>query len=158
MNGQQNPAILDAPFVALGFVFRDSHTDQSAREATDCAANAGSREGCHDRSGSNERPEAGYCQCADAYQPAQTTAQQSTGACTSRRAFRGLGVLFVCEVFRAGSLGEQYGNVAVPKVRCFQCVDCIVNACAVRVDTKYCCVLTCHGVSPFGAGWGYCDL
>src|SRR5580692_668478 len=65
VDGKQDAAVLDASFVALGFVFRNTHSDQSAGETTDRAADAETCERRHDRASRDERAYAGNCKRAN---------------------------------------------------------------------------------------------
>src|SRR5580700_4538533 len=65
MDRQENSAILDAAFVSLGFVLRDSHADQSTRKPTHRSADSGASKGRHDRPSGYERPQARNRQSTD---------------------------------------------------------------------------------------------
>ena len=74
MNREQNPAIFNAAFVPLGFVFGDSHANQSTRKPTYCSTDSGSSEGGHNRPGGYEWPQSWNGEGTNTEQPSQTAA------------------------------------------------------------------------------------
>ena len=54
MDRKQNSASFDVSFVALRFILRDAHPNQSANQAANRAADSQARESSHDRTGCNE--------------------------------------------------------------------------------------------------------
>src|SRR6476659_3306228 len=68
MHGQQDSSVLHQALIALGFVFRDTHSDESANEAADYPAGAGTRERSHNGTRSDEWPEARNRECSNSGQ------------------------------------------------------------------------------------------
>src|SRR3954453_20791765 len=97
MYGQEDSAVLDQAFVALGFVFRNAHSDQSANQPAHDAASAGTRKRTHDGTCGDERPKAWNGECTDSGQKTQRTTDDRSRSGARRRAFRGFGSLFVGE-------------------------------------------------------------
>ena len=88
MNGKKDPSLHHAAFVAFGFEFRNPETYQSACNTANRSADADSGERGHNRTGSNERTGARYCQGPNSREPSKGTTEHGTGTCTGRQAFR----------------------------------------------------------------------
>ncbi len=99
MHGQQNTAILHPAFISLGFVLRNSESDQRPHEAADSTANAETCERAHDGAGSDERTHARNRQRADTGEQSECSAHCTAYAHACGRALRRLGVLFCGEIF-----------------------------------------------------------
>ena len=65
MNREKDGTLLEAPFVALRFVFGDAKSDQRTGESTDCATDADACQCSSHRSSSDERTYARNGQCAN---------------------------------------------------------------------------------------------
>ena len=75
MDGKENSAPLQAPFITLRFIFGYSHPDQCAREAADGPADSNPRQGSHDWPCCDEGADAGNRKSADSGKQSQSPAQ-----------------------------------------------------------------------------------
>src|ERR1035437_6334620 len=144
MDGNQDAALSYTAVIALGFVFRDTHTDQGSNESADSATRTYAGECCHDRSRGNKWAEARNRQRPYANQKAKRTADGATRTCPRSDALRSLGVLLVCGVFRPIVAGEQYGNVLMPKSGCEKGDNSLLDLNLIGIDAECCRVLSCH--------------
>jgi hypothetical protein len=69
VDGKQNSAILDSAFISFGFIFWNSHADQSARNSANRASYARSGERSHDWTGSDKGSGARDGESANTGQP-----------------------------------------------------------------------------------------
>src|SRR5947209_11738183 len=77
-------------FVALGFKFRDPHSNESADDSARGCADSCSAECRHDWAGRDEWPHPRDGKCADACEQAEHAAGESAGSCTGGCALRRL--------------------------------------------------------------------
>src|ERR1043165_7664416 len=105
MDRNEDAAFANFTFEALRLVLRDPEANQCTGQSADGRTDRRAAEGCHDRSGSDERPDTGNRQQADASHPSQRTAENAASSTAGGGAFRSLGVLFVGEVTRRGPIG-----------------------------------------------------
>ena len=124
MHGDEDAAILDAAFVALGLVLGNAHADECSDEAADCSANAETRECAHDGTRSDERTDAGDRERADAGEKTERAADDTADAYAGRGAFRRLGVLLGRELTRAVIVGHEDGDVLIGETGRDETVDC----------------------------------
>src|ERR1700693_4737629 len=75
MDGEENSPLLQAPFITLRLIFRDSQPDQSAREATDGAADSNPSQCSHDGPGCDEGTNSGNRKSADSGEQPQSSTQ-----------------------------------------------------------------------------------
>lgn len=144
MDGKQNTALSYTAVIALGFVFRDTHTDQGSNESADGATRTYAGERRHDRSGRNKWAETRNCERPYANEKAKRAADGSTSTCSRRDALRSLGVLLVRKVFGSLVAGEQYGNVLVPESGCEQGDNSLLDLSPLGIEAECCRVLSCH--------------
>lgn len=123
MNAKKDAAFFDAAFVALGFVFRDAHADESPGNAADSAAYADSGESGHDGTGGDEGTEAGNGQGSDAGQPAEAAAYYGSGGGAGGSAFGSFGAFAHGEILCAYIFREEDRDVGVAKSGCLEGVD-----------------------------------
>src|SRR5208283_125667 len=90
VNREKHTPLFEPTFVALGFIFRNSHSNQSAGDATKSNSNSDTSQSCHDRAGGDKGPKTRYCECTNPREPTQSSANSRSGAGTSCRAFRRL--------------------------------------------------------------------
>ncbi len=145
VDGEKDAAVFDAAFIALGFVLRNSHADESSGNAADGSADARARECRHDGTCGNERPKARDGNGADTQQPSHGAAENCAGAGASGRAFRSLRVFLVGKVASARVLREQGRDVSVAEACFAQSVHADLDCCVGRVDAEYCGIFSSHG-------------
>ncbi len=68
MHGKENSSLLQATFVLLGFVFRNTHSDQCTGKSADPSSHADPRQPRHNRAGSDEWAQTRYSKKAYACQ------------------------------------------------------------------------------------------
>src|SRR6185437_9030604 len=107
MDGEKHAAAADAPFVALGFVFRDTRADERAGNASHGPAHADSGESGYDGAGGDERTDAGNGERADSGQPSERATDHGAGSGSCRGSFGGFRVLLVSEVLIARVFGSR---------------------------------------------------
>ncbi len=107
VDGEKCSAVLDAAFVALGFILGDAHADQGSDETAYCAADSEPGERGHDGAGSDEWTNARYGECSDACQQSERSADYSASRSTCGCAFGRLGVFLVSEIASAGVILQQ---------------------------------------------------
>jgi len=108
MHGEKNSAFFNAAFITRGDVLRNSHTNQGSRHPADRAAYTHSRQGCHDRPGSDKGTKAGNGQKAQSGKQAGAAADHTTDAGTGPRC----GHLMDVGVFFADILVGDKADVA----------------------------------------------
>jgi hypothetical protein len=98
VDGKQNSAILDSAFISFGFIFWNSHADQSARYSANRASYARSGERSHDWTGGEKGSDARDSEGANAGQPAQSAPEYRAGPSPGRGAFWSLGAPLMGEI------------------------------------------------------------
>ncbi len=106
MNREKDSAVSDAAFVTPGFVFGSRHAKESADNTDEYPERAGARQSCHDRTGNHERRNAWNGKGADTLEPAEYASGYNAGNGTRDCTFGGFRVSLMCEILRAGVIGE----------------------------------------------------
>ena len=78
------------------------------------------------------------CQCANAGEPTNYAAEYRPGRCSGGGAFGGLGVLVMDEVFGAGVLRHQNGNISIAEPSGPQCMQRASDRHGVAKHSKNC--------------------
>src|SRR5579862_4383480 len=99
MDREQNPSLFDSTFITLGFILRNTHTNQSSSNATHCTSNTHPGKSSHNRTCGNQRTNTRNGERADAREPPQASANYSSGGYTRSRAFGCLRVFLVGKIF-----------------------------------------------------------
>ena len=142
MHRKQNASLSYTAVIALGFVFRDTHTDQSSHQSSDSAARTNAGQHGYDGPRGDKWAESRNGQSPDPHQEAKRTADGAPCACSRGGALGGLGVLFVREIFGSLIAGEQYGNILIPESGREQGIDCLFYLNPIRIKAE-CCKILC---------------
>ena len=65
MDRKEYATVLDATFIALGFVFGNSHSNQRPQKSSDGASRTESSQPGYDGAGGDERPQTWNGECTD---------------------------------------------------------------------------------------------
>src|SRR6266576_1546855 len=102
VHGKENVALLDLSFVAPGFKFRNSQSDQRARYPTHGAAQSNAAKRSHERPGGDEGSQPRNGKRAYAGKPAKSTAKNASQAGAGHASLGSFGVLLMCKILCAG--------------------------------------------------------
>ena len=138
VDGEQDAAILDAPFEAFRFVFGNSHSNERSSHAADRTARSDSRQGGDQGPGSDKRSEAGNGDSANSDQPPERSAEHSPGCHPGGRPFRSLRAFFKRKIFRTHVFREEHGDVRVSETGLFQRSDAVLGREPVWINSEYC--------------------
>src|SRR5580704_12408264 len=144
MHREQHAARLHAAFIALRFILRHSHADQSADESTHRPARAQTRQRAHDGTSRDERSDARDGQRADAGQQTECAANYASCGHARGGALRRLGVLLVGEIFRALVIRQQHRNVVARKSCRHDSVHCQLGLWHRLINAENGCIFSCH--------------
>src|ERR1700684_926945 len=101
VDGKQNAALLQASFVTLRFILRDSQADQRTGDSANCSSYSDPGESRHDWPSRYERPKPWDRKQPYPREQSECPAKNRTCASAGCRAFGSLSCLFGCDGFRA---------------------------------------------------------